>query len=60
MADTNTKLDLILEKLAELEARLTAIEDNQEGLEEGQADLKESVANLSLPGSGYSVFTPEE
>lgn len=44
----NTKLDTIIEVLDQ-------IEQNQDDLADGQERLEEAVANVSLPGSNYTV-----
>ena len=51
--DINEKLDKII-------GMLEVVIEKQQELEEGQAELQEAIANLSLPGPGYSIFTPEE
>jgi prefoldin subunit 5 len=53
MADIETKLDIIL-------AAIRSIQGELEEVKEQIGVLEEKVTDLGLPGSGYSVFTPEE
>lgn len=53
MADTNEKLDKVIALL-----ELIIVQHGE--FEEQLAEVKESVADLGLPGSGYSIFTPED
>jgi hypothetical protein len=43
-----------------VEDRLDRIEQTLEDLKEGQDRIEEAIANVSLPGSDYSVFERED
>jgi hypothetical protein len=51
--DINEKLDTILSNQEAIQEQLEEISDKQDRLEEG-------IANISLPGAGYSIFSPDE
>lgn len=51
--DIMDKLELILKTLSSVEAKL-------EDVSEKQDQLAESISDLGKPGSGYSIFDPED
>ena len=53
MESTEKKLDKII-------TMLDAIIEKQQEQDEQSAELREAVADLGLPGSGYSVYQSEE
>lgn len=51
--DTNAKLDKII-------GLLEVVIEKQQEHDEQFDEVKEAVANLGLPGTGYSIFDSEE
>jgi len=51
--DINEKLDKII-------GLLEVVIERQQEQDERAQELREAVADLGLPGSSYSIFTPEE
>lgn len=58
--DTHDKLDWIITTLKEQGKTLSSVESKLEEVVAGQEQLVESVSDLGKPGSGYSIFDPED